>query len=57
MSPEEVLEKQCGTCFDLVELERKLFNDLNIAVKTYFICTYNSIDNLPSHAFLTYKKK
>lgn len=55
LSPEELLEKKCGVCFDQVELERKLFEDNGIKVKTYFICSYDDED-LPSHTFLTYKK-
>lgn len=55
LSPEELLNKKCGVCWDQVELERKLFNDENIDVITYFICTYDmDNNNLPSHTFLTY---
>lgn len=55
LSPKELLEKKCGVCWDQVELERKLFEDNGIKVKTYFICTYDN-DNLPSHTILTYEK-
>lgn len=56
LSPEELLIKKCGVCWDQVELERKLFNDENIDVITYFICTYDiDNNNLPSHTFLTYQ--
>ncbi|MDE6284478.1 MAG: hypothetical protein K2M17_01910 [Bacilli bacterium] len=55
LTPEELLEKRCGVCWDQVELERKLFEEENIPVQTYFICTYDG-DNLPSHTFLTYEK-
>lgn len=56
LTPEELLEKNCGVCFDQVELERKLFEEQNINTKTYFIYTQNG-DSLPSHTFLTYKKE
>ncbi len=55
LSPDELLEKKCGVCWDQVELERTLFEEKNFKVKTYFICTYDG-DNLPSHTFLTYEK-
>lgn len=55
LSPEELLEKKCGVCWDQVELERKLFEKECFKVKTYFICTYDG-DNLPSHTILTYEK-
>ena len=55
LSPEELLKTKVGTCFDQVELERKLFNDYNILVKTYFIYSYISKDNIPSHTFLTFE--
>lgn len=54
LSPDELLGKKCGVCWDQVELERKLFSDIKVQVKTYFICIYDG-DNLPSHTFLTYK--
>ena len=37
LSPEELLSRKCGVCWDQVELERKLFNDVNIDCDTYFI--------------------
>lgn len=55
LAPEELLEKKCGVCWDQVELERKIFEENGIYVKTYFICTYDG-SNLPSHTFLTYEK-
>lgn len=55
LSPEELLDKKCGVCWDQVELERKIFEENHICVQTYFICTYDG-DNLPSHTFLTYEK-
>ncbi len=55
-TPDELLRKKCGVCFDQVELERKLFKNKNIDFKTYFICTYDG-DMLPSHTFLVYQDK
>jgi hypothetical protein len=54
-TPEELLNSRCGVCWDQVELERKLFQDNNINVKTYFIYMVDN-DMLPSHTFLTYEK-
>ncbi len=53
-TPEELLQSKCGVCFCQVELERKLFLEKELQVKTYFICTYDK-ENLPSHTFLTYE--
>jgi hypothetical protein len=53
LSPEELLEKKCGVCWDQVELERKLFEDYKIDYKTYFIYIDDK-KNLPSHTFLTF---
>ncbi len=55
LTPEELLEKKCGVCWDQVELERKLFLDNNISIKTFFIYLDNSKD-LPSHTFLIFKQ-
>ena len=53
LSPEELLDKKCGVCWDQVELERNLFEKNNIDCKTYFIYIDDN-ENLPSHTFLTY---
>lgn len=55
MSPEELLEKKCGVCWDQVELERKLFIEANIPFKTYFIYI-DDHNYLPSHTFLIYEE-
>lgn len=53
LSPEELLDKKCGVCWDQVELERVLFEKEKIDYKTYFIyLDDNKIK--PSHTFLTY---
>ena len=53
MSPEELLNKKIGVCWDQVELERKLFGENNIKNETYFIYIDDK-NNLPSHTFLVY---
>ena len=53
MSPEELLKKKVGVCWDQVELERKLFEESNIKNETYFIYIDDK-NNLPSHTFLVY---
>ena len=55
MSPEELLKKKVGVCWDQVELERKLFNEKNIHNETYFIYLDDK-QSLPSHTFLVYYK-
>ena len=53
-TPEELMQSQCGVCWDQVELERKLFSENGIIVKTYFIYMADK-DMLPSHTFLTFE--
>lgn len=54
LTPDELLETKCGVCFDQVELERKLFKEIGVKFKTYFIYIYD-IDYFPSHTFLVYE--
>lgn len=54
-TPDELLESKCGVCWDQVELERKLFQNNNFKIKTYFIYIIDK-DMLPSHTFLTYEE-
>lgn len=51
---EELQQSKIGVCWDLVELERKLFEDEGVSVSTYFICSYND-EELPSHTILVFK--
>ena len=53
MTPEELLDKKIGVCWDQVELERKLFEENNIKNETYFIYIDDK-NKLPSHTFLVY---
>lgn len=54
LSPEELLQRRCGVCWDQVELERELFEKKNISVETYFIYIDNKKE-LPSHTFLVFE--
>ncbi len=54
LTPQELLEKKYGVCWDQVELERQLFEKHQFKVQTYFIYIADQ-DNLPSHTFLTYQ--
>lgn len=53
MSPNELLNKRVGVCWDQVELERNLFEENNIKYETYFIYIDDE-RSLPSHTFLVY---
>lgn len=55
LSPEDLLDKGYGVCWDQVELERKLFQDSNIDCETYFIYIDDK-NYLPSHTFLVYEE-
>ncbi len=56
LSPEELLEKKFGVCYDQVELERKLLEELGKKVHTYFIATHESEDSIYTHTFLAYEE-
>ena len=53
MSPQELLQKKVGVCWDQVELERKLFIENNIKNSTYFIYIDDK-QSLSSHSFLVF---
>lgn len=55
-TPDELLQSKCGICWDQVELERKMFNEYDVKVKTYFIYGIDGMD-LPSHTFLVYENE
>lgn len=54
-SPKEILKSKVGVCWDQVELERYLFRNHKLNIKTYFICYYGE-DKCPTHTFLVYEK-
>lgn len=56
LSPEELLEKKVGVCYDQVELERKLLEEKKIEVHTYFIETIEDEKNIYTHTFLVYQE-
>ena len=54
-SPENMLKIKEGICYDLVELERYLFNKINYECKTFF--AYQKLPiNDQTHTFLVYKE-
>jgi len=55
-TPVEILSKQKGVCYDIVELERKLFNDNNYKFKTYFAYSALPINDNPTHTFLIFEE-
>jgi len=40
-TPEDVMNNKIGTCFDIVELERAYFKNLNMKFNTYFMAYYD----------------
>lgn len=54
-SPEDVLENQVGTCFDIVELERNYFKSLNKKFNAYFMIYYES-KKVYTHTFIVYEE-
>lgn len=54
-SPDEVLDNKVGTCFDLVELERAYFKNLNLKFNTYFMIYYDS-KKVFTHTFVVYEE-
>lgn len=53
-SPEELLGSHLGVCWDQVELERKLFNDAGIKVRSFFIVHYDG-NMCPTHTFILFE--
>lgn len=53
-TPEELMKTKYGVCLDQVELERQLFQELQMETKTFFIYIVDD-KAIPSHTFLTYK--
>lgn len=52
--PDQLEKSQLGVCWDQVELERKLFADEKVKVRTFFIVHYDD-DKCPTHTFLLFK--
>jgi hypothetical protein len=53
-APETTKKKKLGICWDVVELQRKLYTELSIDVFTFFIVYYNNFD-CPAHTFIVFK--
>ena len=53
-SPEKLLDSRLGVCWDQVELERKLFNDAGVKVRSFFIVHYDN-NMCPTHTFILFK--
>lgn len=54
--PKDVLKSGKGICYDIVELERKLFNYINYKFKTFFAYENLPITNSLTHTFLVFKE-
>ena len=55
-TPSEILLKLKGVCYDIVELERKLFNEINYKFKTYFAYADLPVTDNPTHTFLIFEE-
>jgi len=52
----KIIKDKKGVCYDIVELERALFNKYNFKFKTFF--AYNEpVNDSPTHTFLIYEYK
>lgn len=54
-SPEETIKNKVGIDFDLVEVERACFKNLELKFDTYFMAYYES-RHLFAHAFIVYEE-
>jgi hypothetical protein len=55
-SPSKVMSSKLGVCYDIVELERRLFNAINYEFKTFFTYEKLPIDDNRTHTFLIFKE-
>jgi len=55
-TPDDVINNKVGTCFDIVELERAYFKNLNMKINTYFMVYYES-KKVFAHTFVVYEEK
>ncbi len=56
-SPEELLERRHGQCWDTTELERRWFTEHDFKPKTYFMMyAKEGGTKLPTHTFVVYEK-
>lgn len=54
-TPEEVIAKKEGNCWEQVELTRKLFLDQGISVDTYFVSLIDENYKFQTHTFVVYQ--
>lgn len=52
--PDQLLESKLGVCWDQIELQRKLFADVGIATRSFFIVHYDE-DKCPTHTFMLFE--
>lgn len=55
-TPDEVLEKREGNCWEQVELTRKIFKDYGITVDSYYASLSDDSGKFQTHTFIVYKK-
>ena len=53
--PEQLASSKLGVCWDQVELERKLFADKNIVVRSFFFVYYGE-KKCPTHTVITFER-
>ncbi len=52
--PDQLLESRLGVCWDQVELQRKLFSDISVTTRSFFIVHYDE-DKCPTHTFTIFE--
>ena len=52
--PDQLLESKLGVCWDQVELQRKLFSDIGVTTRSFFIVHYDE-DKCPTHTFILFE--
>lgn len=52
--PDQLLKSKLGVCWDQIELQRKLFADVDIATRSFFIVHYDE-DKCPTHTFMLFE--
>ena len=54
--PEQVFKSKYAICYDLIELERQLFEKYNYEIKTFFSYQNLPIEENPTHTYLIFKE-
>ena len=56
-TPDQVLKQKQAICYDLVELQREMFNKANYETKTFFSCSKLKMeDDVPTHTYMIFKE-